>query len=162
MGRQPGLGCGAALSGRGFHDGSENLFGSLKWWDICPLFDGGVPSPDIEPPYPVEETPEIMPQVTRTNQVIPFPSDKDNYRIPSVAAFEQGRKLVIYIPHCKSKTSPVFISVQQTGTYQCKWYDVRSGNFISAGTVNVSGKTQLPDRPDEQDWILMMEESEHV
>ncbi len=140
----------------------KNLFANLKWWDICPLFDGGVPSPDIEPPYPVEETPEIMPQVTRTNQVIPFPSDKDNYRVPSVAAFEQGRKLVIYIPQCKSKNSPVFISVQQTGTYQCKWYDVRSGNFISAGTVNVSGKTQLQDRPDEQDWILMMEETEHV
>lgn len=144
----PGADCAANI---------KRLFEALPWWNIRPLFGCGEPSVDILPPYPVEETPEIMPQKTRTNQIVPFPEEKDDYRRPVFAAL--NGVIAGYIPRCRAKDSVLHAELP-AGEYLTRWYSPCTGSYVEAGVVHVGeGSTLLPVRPDNEDWILLLDGS---
>jgi len=135
----------------------KKFFSKIEWWNIQPLFNCGLSSKDILPPYPVMETAEIMPQITSTNTIIEFPENKDDYTMPIAARF--NNKIVIYIPKCKSNINDIYINVS-CAFYKCLWYNVRTGKYICDDKIVKSdGKMKLPNRPDNEDWILLLEES---
>jgi len=118
----------------------KDFFNALDWWTIEPLFGAGQPNSTILPPC-VKET-----------------ADAD-YVAPVAAKFENGQKVIVYIPATSDRT--IFIKMKsdqlRTGSYLYSWLNPRTGESRKGGTVDIlPGSFTLPNKPDDRDWVLMI------
>jgi hypothetical protein len=72
------------------------------------------------------------------------------------AAVMVGRQaLVAYT----SRTSlQVDTSRFPAGTYRVRWFNPRSGSTVDAGSTTMGAGSQTFDRPDTEDWVLLLDD----
>jgi hypothetical protein len=72
---------------------------------------------------------------------------------------DNTRWWTVYFPRYLASTYPVQLKELPQGTYSGKWFDPRSGKFIPSKVelTPYSGFLILPTRPDDSDWLLVLE-----
>lgn len=123
----------------------RNFFESMEWWKLEPVFDAIPASEKILPPPAGEGTPP-----------------ENSYKKALVATIDSGKQYVVYIPKMTDASAALTMTVSGgTGTYQAKWFNPREGTFSEGSTAAFDGgKLTIPNRPDTEDWLLVLERAE--
>jgi Protein of unknown function (DUF4038)/Domain of unknown function (DUF5060)/Putative collagen-binding domain of a collagenase len=79
---------------------------------------------------------------------------------PNVTASLEMDTVVVYFGETfRSQEGTSTLSLLRSGAYTLRWFDPRTGDFsvIDKGAQTVRGELMLPDKPDGQDWVLVVQ-----
>jgi Protein of unknown function (DUF4038)/Domain of unknown function (DUF5060)/Putative collagen-binding domain of a collagenase len=69
---------------------------------------------------------------------------------------DEQQTYVVYFAN-KVPSTGILNNLAKDAGYSAKWYDTRSGTYTIIGTVRTgTGKWTVPDKPDSDDWILLL------
>jgi Protein of unknown function (DUF4038)/Domain of unknown function (DUF5060)/F5/8 type C domain/Putative collagen-binding domain of a collagenase len=74
---------------------------------------------------------------------------------PTQIASDDGSIVVAYLPH-SSALYTGRVQLGQTHLYQARWFSPRTGDVSTLGAVK--GDWTLPNKPDEHDWVLLIQQ----
>ena len=103
-----------------------NFYTAIDWWKLEPRF--------IDQAWAKFTNPEMIVLKTDANRVY-----------------------VVYF-HNVTVNTGALKQMDDKAAYSASWYDPRSGKYteISKSVHSSSGEWQLPEKPDEQDWLLLV------
>lgn len=116
----------------------RRFFEGIAWWKL-------EPHDDLlqHPPVPERSTQGNQPAAAR-----PLPVLREN---PMCLA-EPGRQYVVYLPQGGRITLML-----AEGNYRARWFNPRSGDFLSDSMTTAGGVWTSPPAPDAEDWVLLVE-----
>ncbi len=129
---------------------------ALPWWQALKR-PGGEQMGHLRRFYESLPWWKLMP---RPGQVIDNFGNDDKRRV--LVKSDGTRWWAVYFPHYLASTHPVQLQDMPQGVYAGKWFDPRSGKFLSskAEITPERGFLTLPARPGSSDWLLVLEKTQ--
>ncbi|WP_135550333.1 apiosidase-like domain-containing protein [Paenibacillus cymbidii] len=108
----------------------KNFYSSLQWWKLTPSF-----------------TDTTNADFTQNNK--------------SYLAVEGNKTYVAYFADTQNRATGTITQMANT-VYKAQWYNTRTGEYtlISNQVIPVNGQWVIPERPDKNDWVLLVTSSE--
>jgi len=108
----------------------HEFFRSMAWWNLIPRFD--------DPEW--------------------FTSDGSWYSLASIAS----DLYVAYFYNNTHNRTGTIKNLDDQVTYRAQWYNPRNGQYtpLSSSVIPSSGSWVIPEKPDSQDWVLLLTHDE--
>jgi hypothetical protein len=130
----------------------------INWYDAID-FAGGYQMGYLKSFYTSLPWYELVPRPTGFATWNVTTSD---YTMPLVKSNDGGRTVVVYFPHFfNTSGSPGRLNYLQAPQYTARWFNPRNGTYIpiAYGFKPQNGSWTVPQKPDSQDWVLLVQSS---
>ncbi len=152
-------GCGYTYGAQGIWDnvwekGQPNAMSVFNQFDI-PWYEaidgiGGAQMGYMKDFYMKHRFWEMYPYETSDEEGNPF-----GKKMPMITVSKDKKHWILYYPAATRKTAKLIGF--NAAEYKLTWFDPRSNTYFDAGNALIAeGKFEIPKKPDQKDWILVM------